>query len=90
MLTSAAASVLFTLVLVMAARGELNDHKPTADERFQQVARGLAPAVAFLASVPIAFLAAPDIARLFWLSLLVVNPAIPRLASRIRRSRNEP
>jgi uncharacterized membrane protein len=86
----AAVSVLFTLVWVMAARGGLLDARPSADERFQRIANGLAPAVVFLASVPIAYLAAPWIARLFWLVLLVVNPAIGLMAARLRRPRGEP
>ena len=85
----AAVSVLFTLVWVMAARGELLDDRPSAGEWFQRVANGLAPAVVFLTSVPIAYLAAPYIARLFWLLLLVVNPAIGVLAMRVRRPSNE-
>lgn len=84
----AVVSGLFTLVWVMAARGGLLEHPPSATERLRTVAGGLAPAFVFLASVPIAYLAAPYIARLFWLSLLVVNPAVPVLAGRIGRSRN--
>jgi uncharacterized membrane protein len=89
----AAVSVLFTLVWVMAARGGLLDDKPSDKERFQKVANGLAPAAVFLASIPIAYLAEPYIAQLFWLSLLVVNPAVNVLAARVGgwryRSRND-
>lgn len=53
------------------------------------VAGGLAAAVVFLASVPIAYLAAPDIARAFWLSLVLVTPAAPVLATRIRWPRKK-
>lgn len=86
----AAVSVLFTLVWVMAARGELLVDKPSAQERFQRLANGLAPAVVFLLSVPIAYLAEPYVARLFWLSLLVVAPAIGVMAARISGSRTSP
>lgn len=83
----AAVSVLFTLVWVMAAQRELLGVRPGAAQRFEKVATGLAPAVVFLVSVPIAYAAAPDIARLFWLSLLVINPAIAVVARRIGESR---
>jgi hypothetical protein len=42
----------------------------------------------FLVSIPIAYAAAPSTARLFWLTLIVINPAAGVLAARIRRSRN--
>jgi uncharacterized membrane protein len=83
---SATVSVLFTLVWLIAVRGKLLDAKPSAKEHFQRVASGLAPAVVFLASVPIAYVAAPDIARLFWCLLIVVNPVIGMLTTRIRGS----
>lgn len=82
-------SVLFTLVWVMAARGGLLDPKPSTEDHVRNVARGLAAAVVFLASVPIAYLAAPDVARAFWISLIVVTPAAPVLATRIRWSRSK-
>ena len=85
----AAVSALFTLVWVMAARRELLVDKPSAEERFERLANGLAPAVVFLLSVPIAYLAEPYVARLFWLSLLVVNPAIGVMAGRIGGPRNQ-
>jgi uncharacterized membrane protein len=84
----AAVSVLFTLVWVMAARGGLLDDKPSAEERFQNVVSGLAPAAVFLASIPIAYLTQPYIAQLVWLSLLVINPAANVLAARIGGWRN--
>jgi uncharacterized membrane protein len=83
-----AVSCLFTLVWVTAARDGLLDHAPGPTEWRQTMAIGLAPALVFLLSIPIAYLAAPSTARLFWLTLIVVNPAAPRLAARIRRSRN--
>jgi TMEM175 potassium channel family protein len=42
----------------------------------------LVPAAVFLASVPLAYLASPAIARLAWLSLLVVDPAVGALTAR--------
>ncbi len=85
----AAVSVLFTLVWWMADRGELLVDKPSAAERLQRLASGLAPAVVFLLSVPIAYLAEPYVARLFWLLLLVFNPAIGMMAARIGGSPNQ-
>jgi uncharacterized membrane protein len=78
----AAASVMFTLVWAVAARASLLDHQPSAPERRGNLVGGLTPAAVFLASVPLAFLAGPGIARLFWLSLLVINPAVGRLIAR--------
>jgi hypothetical protein len=49
------------------------------------VINGLVPAAVFLASVPIAYLASPDVARLSWLSLLAINPAVGALTARSRR-----
>jgi len=49
---------------------------------------GLVPAGVFLASIPLAYLASPDLARLFWLSLVVVNPAVGAMTARVRRSRD--
>jgi uncharacterized membrane protein len=83
-----AVSCLFTLVWVSAARDGLLDHAPSATEWRQTVAIGLAPALVFLVSIPIAYAAAPSTARLFWLTLIVINPAAPVLATRIRRPRN--
>jgi uncharacterized membrane protein len=80
-----AVSGLFTLVWVTAVRDGLLDHTPDGTEWRRTVAIGLAPALVFLLSIPIAYLAAPSTARLFWLTLIVVNPAAPVLAARIRR-----
>jgi len=49
------------------------------------VVTGLVPAAVFLASVPIAYLVSPGVARLSWLSLLVVNPAVGAVMQRARR-----
>ena len=84
----AAVSVLHTAVWVFAVKGKLLDHTPSAAEHFDTVFGGIAPAAVFLASVPIAYLAAPNIARLSWLSLVVINPAGRVLAVHIRRPRN--
>ena len=81
----AAVSVLHTLVWVVASRGALLDHTPTSGEWRERVVTGFVPAAVFLVSVPIAYVASPGIARLSWLSLLAVNPAVGALMARARR-----
>jgi len=78
-------SVLHLLVWVTARRRGLLDHTPTPDESREKVINGLVAPVVFLASVPIAYLASPDVARLSWLALIVVNPAVGTLTARIGR-----
>jgi uncharacterized membrane protein len=85
----AAVSALHTLVWVVACRGGLLDHTPTTGEWREMVINGMAPAVVFLASVPIAYLVSPVAARLSWLSLLAVNPAVGALTARARRLSGE-
>jgi uncharacterized membrane protein len=84
----AAVSVLFTVVWIVAAGRGLIDPPPDAGGRLETVIAGLVPAVVFLASIPIAYLVAPDVARLFWVALLVVNPFVPRLTARLRRPKD--
>jgi uncharacterized membrane protein len=81
----AAVSALHTLVWVVACRGTLLDHTPTSGEWRERVVDGFVPAAVFLVSVPIAYLASPGIARLSWLSLLAINPAVGALMARTRR-----
>lgn len=81
----AAVSAFHTLVWVVAARRGLLDHAPTPGEWRQTVIDGLVPVAVFLASVPIAYLVSPDAGRLFWLSLLVLNPLAGALTSRAQR-----
>ena len=85
----AALSVLHTAVWMMADRGRLLDHTPSDGERFDAMSGGLVPAAVFLASVPIAYLAAPGIARLFWLSVFVINPVMSAVARRHRSPRDD-
>ncbi len=82
----AAVSSLFTTVWVVASRRGLLDHTPTSGEWREQVIAGLAPAVVFLASIPLAYLVSPAVARLFWLVLLVVSPGVAKLTARNRRT----
>jgi len=81
----AAVAVLYTVVWIVAAGRGLIDPPPDAAGRVDTVISGLTPAVIFLASVPIAYLVAPDIARAFWVVVLVANPVVPRLTARMRR-----
>lgn len=81
----AALSALHTLVWAIAARKRLLDHIPTSGEWRERMINGLVPAAVFLASVPLAYVASPAVARLGWLSLLAINPAVGRLTASARR-----
>jgi uncharacterized membrane protein len=81
----AAVSALSTVVWVVACHRGILDHAPTRGEWRQTVINGSVPVFVFLASVPVAYLASPDAARLFWLALLVINPAVGALTARARR-----
>ena len=85
----AAVSTLSMLVWVMAGRRGLLDHTPTSREWREKVIDGLAPAAVFLASVPLAYLVSPTVAKLSWLSLFVVNPGVAEFTVRKRRLRDE-
>jgi uncharacterized membrane protein len=80
----AAVSALHTLVWVVGNRSGLLDRAPTEVEWRTTVAGGIAPAVVFLASVPIAYLISPGAARLSWLLLVVVNPVVAAWMTRRR------
>jgi hypothetical protein len=82
-------SMLHTLVWVVARRGGLLDRAPTSGGWREWVINGLAPVAVFAASVPIAYLVSPGVARLSWLSLLAVKPGVGALAARARRLREE-
>ena len=81
----AAVLTLNVVVYVVACRRGVLDHLPSAGEWRETVVTGLAPAAVFLASVPIAYLASPVAARISWIALLVVNPAVGRVMARARR-----
>lgn len=81
-------SIVYTVVWLAAAGGGLMDPPPDAGTRLESVIGGLAPAVVFLVSIPIAYLVAPEIAQLLWVALLVVNPLVPRLTARLRRPKD--
>jgi uncharacterized membrane protein len=82
-------SLAHLLVWVLASRRGLLDHTPSVGESRERVINGLVPPAVFLASVPIAYLTSPGVARLSWLALLVLNPAVGALTVRARRQRGE-
>lgn len=82
----AAVSALHTLVWVVACRRGVLAQAPSPGEWRGTVINGLIPVAVFLASVPIAYVASPQAARLSWLSLLVLNPAVGALTGRARRA----
>jgi uncharacterized membrane protein len=84
----AVVSSLSTLVWVTASRRRLLDHTPSKGEWRQAVIGGLTPAAVFLVSVPLAYLVSAGFAKLAWLSLLVINPAVGTLLARARRRRD--
>ena len=86
----AAVSALQTLVYVMAFRRGLLAARPDRAEFFGQVGSGLAPAVVFLTSIPIAYLATPQAAQISWFSLVVLNPTLGRIVRRHERRRRAP
>lgn len=86
----AVVSSLYTVVWVTAARRRLLDHTPGAAESREMVINSLAPAVVFLLSVPLAWFVSPGLARLSWLSLVVVNPVVGTLTARARRRGKQP
>ncbi len=77
-----AVSAAFTLVYVMARRRQLLKAEPGSREYLVNVLTLLAPGFVFLASVPIAYAASPDAARLAWLALIPINAVLGR-ASRL-------
>jgi uncharacterized membrane protein len=78
----AAVSIAFTLIYVIARdRGLLRVEHSQREFRWR-TALFLAPGVVFLVSIPVAYAIDPGIARLTWLSLLVVNPFLGRGMSR--------
>ena len=80
-----AASVLHTLVYVVAARHKLFSTVPSRGEVSQFVVNGLAAAVVFAASVPVAYLVSPIAARITWISLLPIGWLLSRYTARWRQ-----
>ena len=66
---------------MLAYRRELFLLRPSARELHGAIVIGLLPAVIFLASVPVAYLASPVIAQLCWLSIIPIRVAARRWAA---------
>jgi uncharacterized membrane protein len=75
-----AASLLSTLVFLLAVRRRLLVEQPDRREVISDALGGLVPALVFAVSIPIAYLVSPRAATLTWLALLVLAPLVPRLA----------
>ena len=80
----ALASTLHSLVYALAAHRGLLASRPSRRELTANLAAGLTPAIVFLASIPIAYLASPLAAQLSWASLLAIAPLVGRYADRVR------
>ena len=68
-----AASLLYTLVYVVAVRRNLLSTVPSPAEVSYFVVNALAAAVVFAASVPVAYLISPTAARITWFGLLPIG-----------------
>jgi uncharacterized membrane protein len=74
-LNVAAASLLHSLVYVLAVRRGLLVAQPSRDQLVADLSGGLLPAAVFLLSIPIAYVISPGAAQVFWLTLLLIGPA---------------
>jgi uncharacterized membrane protein len=75
-----AASVLSTLVYLLAVRRRLLIEQPDRREVVSYALGGLVSALVFAVSIPVAYLVSPRAGTLTWLLLLVLAPIVPRLA----------
>jgi uncharacterized membrane protein len=85
-LNVAAASVLHTLVYVVAVRGNLLSTAPDRGEVWWFVVNALAGAVVFAASVPVAYLISPTAAKISWIGLVPIGWLLGRYTVRWRRT----
>ena len=81
-----AASVLHTLVYVVAVRHNLLSTVPSRGEIRYNVVNALAAAVIFAASVPIAYLVSPFAATITWLGLVPISWLLSRYTARWLRT----
>ena len=79
-----AASVLHTLVYVVAVRRNLLSTAPGPSEVAFFVANALAGAVVFAASVPVAYLISPTAAQIIWIGLVPIGWLLHRYPARVR------
>jgi uncharacterized membrane protein len=77
-----AASVLHTLVYVVAVRRKLLSMAPTRGEVSYFVVNALAAAGVFAASIPVAYLISPTAAKLVWLGLIPIGWLLSRYTAR--------
>jgi uncharacterized membrane protein len=82
----AAASVMLTIIYWLAWKRDLFRSRPSRPELRANLIASAVPAVVFIASIPIAYLATPTAAKLSWLSLLILDP----IGGTRRRSKSEP
>ena len=81
----AAASMMLTIIYWLAWKRDLFRSRPSRAELRANLIASVAPAVIFVVSIPIAYLASATAAKLSWLSLIILN----RLSSPRRRSKAE-
>jgi uncharacterized membrane protein len=81
-----AASVLHTLVYVVAVRRNLLSAAPSPGEVWWFVVNALAGAVVFAASVPVAYLISPTAAKITWIGLVPIGWLLSRYTARWRRT----
>jgi uncharacterized membrane protein len=79
-----AASALYTLVYAVAVRHDLLSPAPSRGDVSFNVVNALAPALVFAVSIPVAYLASPVAARIFWISLLPISYLLGRYTPRGR------
>jgi uncharacterized membrane protein len=81
-----AASLLYTLVYVVAVRRNLLSTVPSRGEVSYFVVNALAAAAVFAASVPVAYLISPTAARITWIGLLPIGWLLSRYTARWRQT----
>jgi uncharacterized membrane protein len=81
-----AASVLHTLVYVVAVRHNLLTTAPSPVEVTSFLVNALAAAVVFAASVPVAYLISATAAKITWISLVPIAWLLNRYTTRWRRT----
>jgi len=81
-----AASMLHTLVYVVAVRRKLLSPAPSPGQVWWFVVNSLAAAVVFAASVPVAYLISPTAARIIWIGLVPIAWLLGRYTERWRRA----
>jgi uncharacterized membrane protein len=81
----AAASMMLTIIYWLAWKRDLFRSRPSRAELHANLIASVVPAVIFVVSIPIAYLASATAAKLSWLSLIILN----RLSSPRRPSKAE-